>query len=85
MDTALASEVTVLTDMLQQIASGDRRARDLTRNVLMEAIREVIACFPVYRTYIDARGNISERDRAVHTRGSDQGEGSQSNQPYGGF
>ncbi len=64
MDTALASEVTVLTDMLQQISSGDRRARDFTRNALMKAIREVIACFPVYRTYFDARGNISERDRA---------------------
>ncbi len=64
METALASEVTVLTDMLQQIASGDRRARDFTRNVLMTAIREVIACFPVYRTYIDARGHISDRDRS---------------------
>ena len=63
METALSSEVTVLTDMLQQIAGGDRRARDFTRNVLMNAIREVIACFPVYRTYIDARGRISERDR----------------------
>ncbi len=63
METALSSEVTVLTDMLQQITSGDRRARDFTRNVLMNAIREVIACFPVYRTYIDARGRISERDR----------------------
>lgn len=63
-DTALASEVTVLTDALQQIASGDRRARDFTRIALMTAIREVIACFPVYRTYIDARGQISERDRS---------------------
>jgi (1->4)-alpha-D-glucan 1-alpha-D-glucosylmutase len=64
METALASEVTVLTDMLQQIASGDRRARDFTRNALVRAIREVIACFPVYRTYIDARGHIRERDRS---------------------
>ena len=34
MDTALASEVTVLADVLQQIASAARRARDFTRNVL---------------------------------------------------
>ena len=85
METALSSEVTVLTDMLQQIASGDRRARDFTRNVLMKAIREVIACFPVYRTYIDARGRISERDQAVHTGSDCQGEGTQSNQPDGDF
>ena len=26
-------------------------------------IRESIACFPVYRTYIDERGNMSEQDR----------------------
>jgi hypothetical protein len=29
---------------------------------LRDAIRETIACFPVYRTYIDERGEISERD-----------------------
>ena len=63
MEAALASEVTVLTLMLQQISSADRRARDFTLNTLVRAIREVIACFPVYRTYIDARGQISERDR----------------------
>ena len=81
METALSSEVTVLTDMLQQIASGDRRARDFTRNVLMGAIREVIACFPVYRTYIDARGRDQRARPTVHTRGNGQGEGTQSNQP----
>jgi (1->4)-alpha-D-glucan 1-alpha-D-glucosylmutase len=30
---------------------------------LLEAIRETIASFPVYRTYIDARGNIADEDR----------------------
>ena len=30
---------------------------------MRDAIRETIACFPVYRTYIDERGNITERDR----------------------
>ncbi|HLH09735.1 MAG TPA: malto-oligosyltrehalose synthase [Terriglobales bacterium] len=67
METSLASEVTVLTQMLQQICAADRRARDFTLNALVRAIREVIACFPVYRTYIDARGNISERDAGYIT------------------
>ena len=63
MQRALASEVNVLTHMLNQISNRDRRARDFTRGVLREAIRETIACFPVYRTYIDERGNVNEGDR----------------------
>jgi (1->4)-alpha-D-glucan 1-alpha-D-glucosylmutase len=64
MRTALSSEVTVLSHMLDEISSTDRHARDFTRNALTDVIREAIACFPVYRTYIDERGNLVERDRA---------------------
>jgi (1->4)-alpha-D-glucan 1-alpha-D-glucosylmutase len=63
MHTALSSEVNVLTHMLDELSSCNRRARDLTRKNLRDAIRETIACFPVYRSYIDERGEISERDR----------------------
>jgi (1->4)-alpha-D-glucan 1-alpha-D-glucosylmutase len=63
MKVSLASEVTVLAHMLDEISSTDRHARDFTRHSLFEAIRETIASFPVYRTYIDERGNISEADR----------------------
>ncbi len=64
MRRALASEVNVLTHMLDEISNQDRGARDYTRGVLREAIRETIACFPVYRTYIDERGHVGETDRA---------------------
>ncbi len=60
---ALASEVNVLSHLLDRISMHDRRARDFTRSVLRNVIRESIACFPVYRTYIDERGNMSEQDR----------------------
>ncbi|MFZ0704566.1 MAG: malto-oligosyltrehalose synthase [Candidatus Korobacteraceae bacterium] len=60
---ALASEVNVLSHLLDLISMHDRRARDFTRSVLRNTIREAIACFPVYRTYIDERGNVSEQDR----------------------
>lgn len=60
---SLASEAVVLMHLLTQIASADRHARDFTRAALLLAIRETISCFPVYRTYIDARGNIAETDR----------------------
>ncbi len=63
MKVSLASEVTVLTHMLDEISSTDRHARDFTRHSLYEGIRETIASFPVYRTYIDERGNISDADR----------------------
>jgi len=62
MHTALAGEVNVLAHMLEELAGMDRHARDFTRKALRDAIRETIACFPVYRTYIDERGEISERD-----------------------
>ncbi len=63
MESALSSEVSVLTHMLDEISSTNRRARDFTRKALRDAIVETIACFPVYRTYIDERGTIAERDR----------------------
>ena len=63
MRRALASEVNVLTHRLNEISNQDRRARDFTLAVLREVIRETIACFPVYRTYIDERGNVSDTDR----------------------
>lgn len=64
MQNALSSETYVLTNLLSQLGSADRRARDFTDNLLDSVIRETIACFPVYRTYIDDRGRYTERDRA---------------------
>lgn len=64
MHASLASEVNVLAHMLDELSISDRHARDFTRKALRDVIRETIACFPVYRTYIDERGQISERDQA---------------------
>jgi (1->4)-alpha-D-glucan 1-alpha-D-glucosylmutase len=64
MQTALASEVYALTNLLSRIASSNRRARDFTDNILETVLRQTIAAFPVYRTYIDDRGEYNERDVA---------------------
>jgi (1->4)-alpha-D-glucan 1-alpha-D-glucosylmutase len=64
MRNALSSEVYVLANLLRRLALSNRRARDFTEDLLETAIRETIACFPVYRTYIDDRGQYSERSRA---------------------
>lgn len=63
MHTALAGEVNVLAHMLEELAGMDRHARDFTRKALRDAIRETIACLPIYRTYIDERGEVTERDQ----------------------
>ncbi|MBI1901116.1 MAG: malto-oligosyltrehalose synthase [Planctomycetia bacterium] len=62
MQASMSSEVTVLGHQLDRISEQDRSSRDFTLNSLTEAIREIIACFPVYRTYIDDSGP-SDRDR----------------------
>jgi (1->4)-alpha-D-glucan 1-alpha-D-glucosylmutase len=68
MRNALSSEVYVLTTLLSRLGSANRKARDFTDDLLESAIRETIACFPVYRTYIDDRGRYTERDRAFITQ-----------------
>jgi (1->4)-alpha-D-glucan 1-alpha-D-glucosylmutase len=61
---SLVSELTVLTTMLDRISEKNRIYRDFTWGALRAALREVVACFPVYRNYSDAfAGEVSERDR----------------------
>ena len=65
LDASLGSELTVLTTLLGRISERNRRSRDFTPGLLYGALRETIACFPVYRTYVDAfSGEVSPRDRA---------------------
>ncbi|HYH43877.1 MAG TPA: malto-oligosyltrehalose synthase, partial [Burkholderiales bacterium] len=52
MQAALASPLAMLAAELKRIAHADRRTRDYTLNNLRNALAEVVACFPVYRTYI---------------------------------
>jgi (1->4)-alpha-D-glucan 1-alpha-D-glucosylmutase len=63
MDTSMASELTVLAHMLDRIGESNRRSRDFTLNSLRDALVEVVACFPIYRTYVDESGWIPD-DRA---------------------
>ncbi|MGE0384494.1 MAG: malto-oligosyltrehalose synthase [Gammaproteobacteria bacterium] len=56
MTTSLASELAVLASSLSRIAAADRDTCDYTLNCLKDAIAEVVACFPVYRTYVGRSG-----------------------------
>lgn len=58
----LASELTVLANLLSRIALANRYTCDFTLNSLRSTLAEVIAEFPVYRTYVN-ECEISEQDR----------------------
>lgn len=65
--SAMASEMNMLGHALERLASRDRRSRDFTLNSLRRVLREVVASFPVYRTYVTARG-VSPIDRDIIAR-----------------
>ena len=61
MQAALASPLTVLGTELWRIARANRRTRDYTLYNLRHALAEVVACFPVYRTYIVEAPSAQDR------------------------
>jgi (1->4)-alpha-D-glucan 1-alpha-D-glucosylmutase len=64
LDSTMSSELHMLARRLDRISEQHRWSRDFTLFSLQEALSEVIACFPVYRTYIRAPKNmVSDEDR----------------------
>jgi (1->4)-alpha-D-glucan 1-alpha-D-glucosylmutase len=58
------SDINRLTVQLADICERHRRYRDYTRRELNSMIREVIACLPVYRTYVKAdTKQVTDTDR----------------------
>ncbi len=64
MQVSMSSEVNTLGHYLNTLSETDRHTRDFTLNSLRSAITEVIACFPVYRTYTNS-WSVADRDRQV--------------------
>ncbi len=65
LEVTMSSELNVLAHALDRLGERNRYARDFTLNSLTHALREVIANFPVYRTYITGReAEVSLQDRA---------------------
>jgi (1->4)-alpha-D-glucan 1-alpha-D-glucosylmutase len=65
MRVSLASELNVLASHLSRIAAADRYTCDYTLSSLRDALAEVVACFPVYRTYVTGEGVSPEDLRYV--------------------
>ena len=68
MRLSLANDVNVLGDMLDRLSETNRWFRDFTLDALARAVRETIACFPVYRTYVAPGQPVSDEDRAIIER-----------------
>jgi (1->4)-alpha-D-glucan 1-alpha-D-glucosylmutase len=62
LQVSLSSELNMLAVQLDRLSEKNRWSRDFTLNSLRRALREVIACFEVYRPYITGTV-VSERDR----------------------
>lgn len=59
----MASEVNFLGQVLDELSEKNRYFRDLTKIDLTKACLEVMACFPVYRTYVEPGQEIRKKDR----------------------
>jgi (1->4)-alpha-D-glucan 1-alpha-D-glucosylmutase len=64
MQVGMASEINALAHQLNTFSERNRHYRDFTLNSIVHAIREIIAAFPVYRTYVPSgAAPASDRDR----------------------
>ncbi len=68
MRLSLANDINTLGFMLNRLSESNRRFRDFTLNALTAAVREIVACFPVYRTYLIPGQPPSAEDIAVVNR-----------------
>ncbi|HEY6400331.1 MAG TPA: malto-oligosyltrehalose synthase, partial [Blastocatellia bacterium] len=74
LETAMSSELHMLARRLDRVSEQSRYTRDFTLNSLQHALAEVIACFPVYRSYIRSKNGkvgadeVGEEDRRYISR-----------------
>ncbi len=66
---ALGSDVNRLASLFVEICESSREYRDFTRAEIRRAIREVAACFAIYRTYVvPDRDEITDEDINIISR-----------------
>jgi (1->4)-alpha-D-glucan 1-alpha-D-glucosylmutase len=74
LERLFVGEVTQLTELLERLVD----APNIRADELRRALTEVIACFPVYRTYIRPEaGNVAAEDQAVLREALAEAAGSQ--------
>jgi (1->4)-alpha-D-glucan 1-alpha-D-glucosylmutase len=70
MQVSMSSELNVLSRRLDRISEQHRRSRDFTLESLRDALREVIASFPVYRTYVRTDSKHPDEQDERYIRGA---------------
>jgi (1->4)-alpha-D-glucan 1-alpha-D-glucosylmutase len=69
---ALGSDVNRLASLFVDICEANRDERDFTRAEIRRAIRDVAACFAIYRTYVvPDRHEITDKDRSTIERATE--------------
>jgi (1->4)-alpha-D-glucan 1-alpha-D-glucosylmutase len=63
MHETMSGDINMLGHQLNLFSERNRHFRDFTLYNLISTIKEVIACFPVYRTYVTEDEPVSEHDR----------------------
>jgi (1->4)-alpha-D-glucan 1-alpha-D-glucosylmutase len=63
MENEMAGELNMISRDMARLARQNPRTTDFTQNLLRRAMKEIIACFPVYRTYLDASGELDGADQ----------------------
>jgi (1->4)-alpha-D-glucan 1-alpha-D-glucosylmutase len=62
MENEMASRLLTLATRTARVARQNPASADFTQNLFYRALKEIIACFPVYRTYVDDT-ETAETDR----------------------
>jgi (1->4)-alpha-D-glucan 1-alpha-D-glucosylmutase len=63
MHETMSGDINSLGHQLNTFSERNRHYRDFTLYSLISTLKDVIACFPVYRTYVTAGEPVSDRDR----------------------
>ncbi|MBI1849489.1 MAG: malto-oligosyltrehalose synthase [Planctomycetes bacterium] len=67
LSSTMASELNMLANALSRIAERERRSRDFTLDSLRDALKEIVACFPTYRTYVTEAGWTATDRRTIES------------------
>jgi (1->4)-alpha-D-glucan 1-alpha-D-glucosylmutase len=63
MHETMSGDINSLGHQLNRFSERNRHYRDFTLYSLISTLKEIIACFPVYRTYLTEGAPVSEHDR----------------------
>jgi (1->4)-alpha-D-glucan 1-alpha-D-glucosylmutase len=67
MHETMSGDINSLGHQLNRYSEKNRHFRDFTLYSLISTLKEVIACFPVYRSYVTEDGSATEHDRRYIT------------------